>query len=71
LDPKIVSLNSTPTNIKEGIKTNTKKVAANNPNTIVIAIGFKNCACKLLSNKRGVSPAIVVKDVNNTALNLS
>ena len=54
-----------------GINIKTKIVENSNPKTIVIAIGFKNCACTLVSNSNGVKPPIVVKDVRITALNLS
>ena len=71
METKIVFFNSEPININEGIKIKTKTVDDNRPKTIVIAIGFKNCACKLFSNSKGVSPPIVVKEVSNTALSLS
>jgi len=57
--------------ITDGIKNKIIKVANAIPKTIVIAIGIKNCACKLFSNKSGVNPPIVVAEVKRTALNLS
>jgi hypothetical protein len=35
-----------------------------------IAIGLRNWACLLFSNINGASPAMVVKEVKNIALNL-
>ena len=40
------------------------------PNTIVAAIGIKNCACRDFSNIRADKPPIVVSDVSKTGLNL-
>ena len=54
-----------------GIKIKTNNVEKRSPKTKVIAIGFNNWACTLPSNNNGVKPAIVVNDVNITALNLS
>jgi len=51
-----------------GIIINTNTVAKAKPKAIETAIGIKNCACNDVSNNSGVRPAIVVKDVNNTAL---
>lgn len=45
----------------------TSKVEKAKPNEIDTAMGIKNCAWSDVSNKSGVSPAIVVKEVRMTA----
>ena len=41
------------------------------PNTIVAAIGIKNCACNDFSNISAERPPIVVSEVNKTGLKRS
>ena len=38
------------------------------PKAIEVAIGIRNWACNEVSNNNGVKPAIVVNEVNKTAL---
>ena len=56
---------------RQALKTDTSNVANARPNTIVIAIGNKNCACRLFSNINGIKPPMVVSEVNSTARNRS
>ena len=53
--------------ISAGTSTSTKSVAAAMPNTMVTAIGSRNCACRLVSNSSGASPPMVVSEVKSTA----
>ena len=53
-----------------GITTKTNIAVMPKPNTIVAAIGIKNCACRDFSNIRADKPPIVVSDVSKTGLNL-
>ena len=50
-----------------GINNRISRVPYARPKTMDVAIGIKNCACNEVSNKIGVSPAIVVRDVSKTA----
>ena len=62
---------SSVTTMREGTTNKINNVAMPNPNTMVIAIGIRNCACILRSNIRGVNPPIVVIEVRMIGLNLS
>ena len=57
--------------IRAGMTSSTRMVAIARPKIMVIAIGIKNCACKLVSNNKGVRPPMVVSDVSRTARNRS
>ncbi len=61
--PKFSSIN-----IIEGTTNRMSRVPSAKPKTIDIAIGIRNCACSDSSNKIGVNPAMVVIEVNSTAL---
>ena len=46
----------------------TIRVANRTPNATEIAIGIRNCACKLRSKRSGVKPAKVVSEVRRIGL---
>ena len=54
--------------IRIGNINNVRNVASAIPYAILIAMGIRNCACRLVSNINGAKPAIVVMDVRNMAL---
>jgi hypothetical protein len=56
---------------KQGTIKRVIKVAKSTPKPIAIAIGFKNCAWRLLSKRIGNSPTNVVSDVSKIGRNLA
>ena len=62
---------SSTTAIRAGTTNRIKNVAMPRPKTIVIAIGIKNCACRLFSKRSGSKPPTVVAEVNIIGRNLS
>jgi len=49
----------------------TRIVEAARPKTTLVASGMRICAWRLFSARRGNKPAMVVREVNNTARNRS